>query len=86
MSELLGFIVVSTVPAYFLLQPWALASLRRRWRLAGAAPLAFAVPAAVWCLVALAHDSNLWPLVFILFAPIGTLYLMALMYLNHFLS
>ena len=43
--------------------------------MAAAAPLAFAVPAALWCAYALANGSNLWPLVFIVFAPLGTIYL-----------
>jgi len=86
MSELLGLLVFSAVPAYFVLQPWALTALRSGWRLAAAIPLGFAVPAAIWCLYALAQDSNLWPLVFIFFAPIGTLYLAALIYLNRILS
>jgi len=54
----------------FVLQPWALVALRSGWRIAAAIPLGFAVPAAIWCLYALAHDSNLRPLVFIFFAPI----------------
>lgn len=77
---------MSAVPAYFVLQPWALAALRGGWRVAGSVPLLFSIPAAAWCLYALAHDSNLWPLVFILFAPLGTVYLAALMSLNMILN
>jgi hypothetical protein len=78
MSEILGFVVMLSVPAYFVLQPWALFRLERTWRIAAAAPLALAIPAALWSLYALAQESNLWPLVFVLFAPLGTLYLAAL--------
>jgi hypothetical protein len=66
MSELLGFAAMLSVPAYFVLQPWALFRFERTWRIAAAAPLALAIPAAPWSLYALAQESNLWPLVFML--------------------
>ena len=75
MDGLIGFLVMATVPAYFVLQPLALLRLSGRWRAAAAGPLVLAIPAAAWCLYAFAQDSNLWPLPFIVFAPIGTLYL-----------
>jgi hypothetical protein len=78
MSELLGSLVMLSVPAYFVLQPLALVRFERSWRIAAAAPLALAIPAALWSLYALTQESNLWPLVFILFAPLGTLYLLIL--------
>jgi len=78
MSELLGFVVLMFVPAYFVLQPWALLHFERRWRLAAAAPLALAAPAALFSLYALSQGSNLWPIVFIFFAPLGTAYLLIL--------
>ena len=75
MDGLIGSLVMAMIPAYFVLQPLALLRLSGRWRTAAAVPLILAVPAAAWCLYALAQESNLWPLVFIFFAPIGTLYL-----------
>jgi len=72
-SPLIGLAAMLSVPGYFVLQPWALMTLERKWRIAVAAPLAFAVPAALWCLYAFSNQSNLWPLVFTLFAPFGTL-------------
>ena len=78
LEMLLGLLAMGSVPGYFVLQPWTLARLRHGWRIAAAAPLVIAVPAALWCLIALAQGSNLWPLVFILFAPAGCLYLLAL--------
>ena len=75
MDMLTGFLLMGMVPAYFVLQPLALIRLSGRWRTAAAAPLILAIPAAGWCLLAFAHESNLWPLVFIFFAPVGTLYL-----------
>ncbi len=75
MDMLTGFLLVGMVPAYFVLQPLALLRLSGRWRTAAAAPLILAIPAAAWCLYAFAQESNLWPLVFVFFAPVGTLYL-----------
>jgi hypothetical protein len=75
MGALLGLLITLMVPAYFVLQPLALFRMSGKWRIAAAAPLARAIPAAADCLYALAQDSNLWPLIFIFFAPIGTLYL-----------
>ena len=85
-SEILGLVVMMTVPAYLVLQPWALIRLERKWRIAAAAPLILAIPAVLWCLYALSQDSNLWPLVFILFAPFGTVYLAILMGLARMLA
>jgi hypothetical protein len=82
MDELIGFLVMAMVPAYFILQPLALLRLSGRWRTAAAAPLILAIPAAAWSLNALAQESNLWPLVFIFFAPIGTLYLGSILVLR----
>jgi hypothetical protein len=43
MSELLGFVVMLAVPAYFVLQRWTLFRSERAWRIAAAAPLALAI-------------------------------------------
>ena len=45
-------------------------------------PAGLAVRAAAWCLFALVHESNLWPLIFILFAPAGTAYLAIVLVLS----
>ena len=79
---LLGSIITLTVPAYFLLQPWAAVRLRGGWRIASLAPLLIAIPTALWSLYALSRDSNLWPITFILFAPFGTIYLLMLLLLH----
>lgn len=78
MDEVIGLVVMLGVPGYFLLQFVLWLGLRGRWRNAALLPLVFAVPVAIWCLVALAQESNLWPLPFILFAPLGTAYLIVL--------
>jgi hypothetical protein len=68
---------------YFVLQPWALTRFRDGWRVAALIPLLGAVPTALWSLYALSQDSNLWPLTFIFFAPVGSFYLVILMVLRH---
>jgi hypothetical protein len=65
--------------AYFVLQPVAVVRLKGGWRVAALAPLLLAIPAVIWSLYALSQDSNLWPLVFIFFAPLGTLYLVVVL-------
>jgi len=77
--SVIGGLVMLLVPAYLVLQPWALLSLQGGWRIAAAAPLLIAIPTALWSLRALSHGSNLWPLTFILFAPVGAIYLLALL-------
>jgi hypothetical protein len=75
MDGLIGFLVMMMTPAYFALQPLALRRLSGRRRTAAAIPLLLAIPAALWRLYVLAQESALWPLAFVFFAPIGTLYL-----------
>ena len=79
-TGVLGLAVMLAVPAYFVLQPIALARLRGGWRSASLVPLLLVVPAAAWSLHALAQGSNLWPLAFIFVAPIGSAYLMMLLF------
>lgn len=47
----------------------------RPWRRAALAPLLVMVPLLVYSLVALGMGSNLWPLLFILAAPLCFFYL-----------
>lgn len=63
------------VPAYIALQIYIPKRLHGGWRWAAMAPLFIAVPVALFCLFALTQESNLWPLTFILFAPLGAIYL-----------
>jgi hypothetical protein len=72
------------VPGYFVLQVWALVRLRGGWRIAASVPLLGAVPTIAWSLYALSQESNLWPLTFIFFAPVGSLYLVVLALLHRF--
>jgi hypothetical protein len=68
------------VPGYIVMQLGTLVVARYEgWRAAFAAPLFLAVPIAAWCLLGFAQGSNLWPLPFLLFAPVGCLYLMVVL-------
>jgi len=67
------------VPGYFVLQPLTLWRFKDGWRTAAMVPLIGAVPTIVWSLYTLSQESNLWPLAFIFFAPLGSLYLIGLM-------
>ncbi len=82
LDGLIGMVVMMMVPAYLVLQPFALFRLAGGWRVAAAVPLLPAAPAAVFCAVAFAQASNLWPLMFILVAPVGTVYLVVLLLLH----
>ena len=79
--DTVGLTIALGTPAYVLLQLVAVSRLSSGWRKAAYVPLVFAIPIALWCLVAFADQSNLWPLPFILFAPVGTFYLAALLVL-----
>ena len=78
----IGSAVMLAVPAYIVLQPWAALRLTGRWRLAALVPLLAAIPTVLWSLYALSDGSNLWPLTFVLFAPFGTIYLLAILLLR----
>jgi hypothetical protein len=74
-DALIGAIVMLGVPAYIALQIYIPKHLRGGWWWAAMAPVFIAIPVALFCLLAFAQESNLWPLAFILFAPLGAAYL-----------
>ncbi len=82
--DIFGLIMMLGVPAYLVLQPLSLYWLTGGWRRAALAPLLLAVPIAVWCMAAFVAQSNLWPLSFILFAPLGAFYLAVILALRLF--
>lgn len=85
--DLLGIVLIFGAPAYIILQILSLIVARfEGWRIPFALPLVLAVPIAAWCLFALAQDSNLWPLPFILFAPFGAAYLLVVLSLRAILA
>ncbi|MBN9304808.1 MAG: hypothetical protein BGO82_11125 [Devosia sp. 67-54] len=83
MDVLIGLFVMLATPGYLILQVACLfVAWREGWWAAFLAPLLLAVPIAAWCVYALAQDSNLWPLTFILFAPFGCIYLIIVLVLR----
>jgi hypothetical protein len=78
MELILGMMVTTAIPAYFVLQPVFLLRWRGGWRKAALVPLLLALPALVFSLFALTQGSNLWPITLIISAAIGSLYLAAL--------
>ncbi len=73
-----GAAAVAYIPLQiYLLRKWAGA-----WRVAAALPLFLMVPVIVATGIALAKQSNLWPIVLIFAAPVGTGYLLLLMLLR----
>jgi hypothetical protein len=85
-NMVLGSTIMMFVPLYLVLQIWFASVLRGRWRLAALVPLIGFVPALIVAFVALARDSNLWPITVILFAPLGCAYLLLLGLANAFLA
>jgi hypothetical protein len=75
----IGSVAMLAAPAYFILQLWAAARLTGGWRKAALLPLIPVLPLVLWCAYALADQSNLWPVPFLLFAPFGTFYLVILL-------
>jgi hypothetical protein len=73
---LLGLAVMMMVPGYFVLQGIMLSRYRGGWRKAAALPLLVMAPAVVFSLIAFSRQSNLWPMVMILAAPVCCLILL----------
>ena len=79
-GPILGLALIAGTPVYLILQIVAPVQLHpTSWRVVALLPLIVSLPVAGWCGYALSQDSNLWPLPFILFAPLGALYLVALL-------
>ncbi|HVV65910.1 MAG TPA: hypothetical protein VHC42_10600 [Rhizomicrobium sp.] len=77
-QSVVGLAWIAGAPLYLALQPWALLRFEAGWRKAAAIPLLGAAPTILWSAFALARQSNLWPLPFLLFAPLGAFYLVLL--------
>jgi hypothetical protein len=71
-----GLVVFASVPVYFVLQGWLAVAWHGRWRLAALVPVLAMAPAVAFSLLALAHGSNLWPILVILLAPLALGYLL----------
>ena len=78
MDEVLGLAVMLSLPGYVVLQWHAARNWHGGWRMAGLAPLLIMAPLVVHAGFAFMAESNLWPLMVILVAPLACLYLLAL--------
>lgn len=80
MEMFFGLLVMLATPGYILLQlACVFVAWREGWWAAFLAPLLLSIPLAGWCIYAYTQESNLWPLGFILFAPLGCIYLLVLL-------
>lgn len=67
-----------SIPGYIVLQIHTLRKYREGWRKAALVPLIGTIPAFGHALIALAANSNLWPLVMLFVTPFAFLYLVGL--------
>jgi hypothetical protein len=67
-----------SIPGYIVLQIHALRKYREGWRRAALVPLIATIPAFGHAAIALAANSNLWPLVMLFVTPLAFLYLVGL--------
>ena len=75
MSMLMGLAVMAALPAYLVAQGMAILRMTGKWRWAAGAPLLVMIPAGLHAALALGQSSNLWPIMLILTAPLGLVYL-----------
>ena len=71
----IGIAIQGALPVYIVLQIWFAIAWKGSWRWAALMPLFIFIPILAYSMLALAHGSNLWPLLAIFFAPIGLGYL-----------
>ena len=72
--QIIGMLVMLSVPGYFVLQYWTFRNWDGGWQVAALMPLALMVPVVLFTIGAFAAQSNLWPMVLILTSPIACLY------------
>jgi hypothetical protein len=77
MDTLIGLLLMVGLPGYFVLQILFPLRYDGGWRVAALLPLIVMLPAIAHAVFALSQESNLWPLVVILIAPVLFLYLCA---------
>jgi hypothetical protein len=71
-------LIFLAIPGYFLLQAALTFWTSGGWRKATLVPAVFMVPVLAYTVLALAAQSNLWPLPLLLSAPLACLYLVVL--------
>lgn len=78
MEDLFGLAMMLSLPGYVVLQWYAARHWEGGWRIAALVPLAIMAVLVVQAAVAFMAQSNLWPLLVILAAPLLCLYLIGL--------
>jgi hypothetical protein len=71
-------LIFLAIPGYFLLQATLTLGTSGGWRKATLVPAAIMVPVLAYTVLAFAAQSNLWPLLLLLSAPLACLYLVVL--------
>jgi hypothetical protein len=71
-------LIFLAIPGYFLLQAALTFWTSGGWRKATLVPAVIMVPVLAYTVLAFAAQSNLWPLLLILSAPLACLYLVIL--------
>src|SRR3954463_13890135 len=78
-QQIMGGVIIAlgffSAVAYLPLQIYSGLKWRGGWRIAAFLPLLLMVPVFVITGIALAQESNLWPIIMIFAAPFGTAYL-----------
>src|SRR4051794_19257200 len=82
---IIGVGFVSAV-AYLPLQIYSGLKWRGGWRIAALVPAFLMVPVFVVTGIALAQESNLWPIIMIFASPFGTAYLVVLFIIRIFVT
>lgn len=78
MDDLFGLAIMLSLPGYVALQWYAVWKWDGGWRIAALVPLAIMALLVIHAAVAFVAQSNLWPLLVILTAPLACLYLLAI--------
>jgi hypothetical protein len=78
MEDLFGLAMMLSLPGYVVLQWYAARHWEGGWRIAALVPLAIMAVLVVHAAVAFMAQSNLWPLMVILTAPLFCIYLIGL--------
>ena len=89
-QHILGGVIIAvgfvSAVAYVPLQIYSGLKWRGTWRIAAFLPLLLMVPVFVITGIALAQESNLWPIIMIFAAPFGTAYLIILFIIRLFVT
>jgi hypothetical protein len=75
-GDWIAYVMMLSVPAYFVLQLWRGYAWTGIWRWVALFPLVFTVPALAWTISAASHGANLAPMPMLLAAPPALLYLL----------